>query len=215
MRTLITALALGLTAFAAQAADDPLREGKKVYRTKTCMACHGIKGQRPVLSYPALAGQNEKYMIQQMQDIKSGERVGTVDPDTGSPYVKGMADIMHLISEDEMKLVAKYLAAQDPGAPKELEVAPTPEQLAAGEKAYKQLGCRSCHGKDAMKAPNKMYPTLAGLHPDYLVRAMTEMRDKVRTNGKSKLMFGTIKKASDEDIAVIAAWLAQLDRSAK
>lgn len=208
-------LASAFVLAALPAAADPVKDGKRVYMTKTCMACHGKGGGKPVMTYPALAGQNEKYLLQQLEDIKEGKRLGTVDPATGHPFVQGMVDIMHLVDEADMKNVAKYLAAQDPAAPKPMDPAPSQEELDAGAKAYKGLGCKSCHGAAGDKPSNKAYPYLAGLNRDYLIRAMTEMRDKTRTGGKAKLMFGTIKKASDEDIAAIATWLSQVDRSAK
>lgn len=208
-------LAAVMALAALPAAADPVKDGKKVYMTKTCMACHGKGGGKPVMTYPALAGQNEKYLQQQLQDIKAGKRVGSVDPATGHPFVQGMTDIMHLVDETDIKNVAKYLSAQDPAAPKPLDPAPSAEELAAGEAAYKGLGCKACHGNDGVKPSNKAYPFLAGLNRDYLIRAMTEMREGERTNGKSKMMFGTIKKASDEDIAAMATWLSQVDRSAK
>jgi cytochrome c553 len=53
---------MALAASAATAAsDEELRAGKGVYMTKTCLACHGREGAKPVLSYPMLAGQNEAY----------------------------------------------------------------------------------------------------------------------------------------------------------
>jgi len=208
-------LAAALVCAALPALAEGSDEGKKVYMTKSCMACHGMKGAKPVMTYPALAGQNEKYLLQQLKDIKAGKRLGTVDETTGHPFVQGMVDVMHLVSDDDLKNVSKYLAEQSPGAPKPLDPAPDAETLAAGEKAYNSLGCKSCHGAEGSKPTSKNYPFVAGLNRDYLIRAMTEMRDKVRVNGQSKLMFGTIKKASDEDIQVIATWLSQIDRSAK
>jgi len=41
------------------------------------------------------------------------------------------------------------------------------------------------------------------------------MRDKVRTNGKSKMMWGMIKKADDEQIKAMATWLSQVERPSK
>jgi cytochrome c553 len=207
------AAALALTTLPAFA--DDIADGKKVYMTKSCMACHGMKGAKPVLSYPMLAGQNEKYLLTQMNDIKAGKRVGTVDPATGSPYVQGMIDIMHLVEEKELKQVAKYLASLPPGAPKPVDPPHDPALVEAGEKAFNSLGCKSCHGVEGKKPTAKNYPFIAGLNAEYLARAMTEMREKVRVNGQSKLMFGTIKKAKDEDITAMAAWLSQIDRSAE
>jgi len=207
----LLAAALGLVPVLSHA--DAIEDGKKVYMTKTCMACHGRGGARPVLSYPMLAGQNEKYLIQQLEAIRDGERLGSVDPTTGHPFVQGMVDIMHLVTPEDIKAVAAYLAAQPPGAPKPAEVAPDEAVLAAGEKAFKSLGCKSCHGADGSKPTAKDYPFIAGMNVDYLVRAMTEIREKLRTSGKAKLMYGTIKKADDEEILAIATWLSTIDRS--
>lgn len=218
MRAILTALILGaatITAAPVQAAEvsDEVKAGKRVYMTKTCLACHGRNGARGILSYPVLAGQNEKYLLTQLEAIKSGERVGSVDETTGHTFVQGMADIMHLLSEDDMKNVVAYLAVQKPARPEVLDPAPSEADLKLGAKIYKKLGCRSCHGKEGEKATNKAYPIIAGLDRVYLIRQMTDMRDKVRVHGKAKLMYGVIKRADDEDIAAIATWLSQIDRN--
>lgn len=208
-------MGLAVTAAATAASEDQLKAGKRVYMTKTCLACHGRGGAAPVLSYPMIAGQNEAYIVSQMEAIRDGERIGSVDPATGHPFVQGMADIMHLLTDDDIKDVAAWLAEQPAGAPKPIDPAPDEALLAAGEKAFKQLGCKACHGADGSKPSNKKYPFISGMNPEYAIRAMTEIRDKVRTSGQSKLMFGTIKKADDEEIAAIATWLATVDREAK
>lgn len=215
----ITALAalMGLTTAAAThaASEEELKAGKRVYMTKTCLACHGRGGAAPVLSYPMLAGQSEKYIVDQMEAIRDGERVGTVDETTGHPFVQGMVDIMHLVTQEDIENVAAWLAEQPAAAPKPLDPAPDPALLAAGEKAFKQLGCKSCHGADGSKPTNPRYPYISGMNPEYAIRAMTEIRDKQRTSGQAKLMFGTIKKADDAEIEAIATWLATIDRSAQ
>lgn len=206
-------MALAASAAANAASEEELKAGKRVYMTKTCLACHGREGAKPVLSYPMLAGQNEAYLVEQMEVIRDGERVGTTDPATGHPYVTGMVDIMHLLSEDDISNVSAWLASLPAAPPKPLDPAPDAEFLKAGEKAYGKLGCRSCHGPDGSKPTNKRYPYISGMNPEYAARAMTEIRDKVRTSGQAKLMFGTIRRASDEDIEAMATWLATIDRS--
>ncbi len=210
------AAALSISALAATAAsDDELKAGKRVYMTKTCLACHGRDGAKPVLSYPMLAGQNAKYIVDQMEEIRDGKRVGSVDAATGHPFVQGMVDIMHLVTEDDIENVAAWLSELPAAPPKPLDPAPDPALLEAGEKAFGQLGCKSCHGADGSKPTNPRYPFISGMNPEYAIRAMTEIRDKVRTSGQSKLMWGTIKKADDDEIAAMATWLATIDRSAK
>jgi cytochrome c len=83
---------------AAMAAD-----GAALYKQKTCIACHGPDGGKPLLpEYPKLAGQNAAYALQQMQDIKSGARANG-----NSAAMKG---VMHLVSDEEMQAIADWLA---------------------------------------------------------------------------------------------------------
>lgn len=216
MHKILGVLLCGMVAMlgTASRADD-VKDGEQLYRTKTCIACHGARGQKPIQTYPALAGQNGKYLLEQLRDIKSGKRVASADPATGHPFTEGMAAVMHLLNDEDLPKLASYLAAQKPGKPKPVDPAPTAEEIAAGEAAYKKFGCQTCHGKAGADAKNPVYPAIAGLHRDYLMRQMTDMREGVRTNGRSKLMLPFIKRAGDEDVAAIAAYLSQIERGAE
>lgn len=78
-------------------------DGKALYLEKTCIACHGKDAKKPLTpEYPKLAGQNAKYAEKQMQDIKSGARANG-----NSAAMKG---VMHLVSDEEIKELAKYLS---------------------------------------------------------------------------------------------------------
>jgi cytochrome c len=93
-------LLLGSLAFSgAIAAPD----GAKLYAEKTCNACHGPKGDKPLLpSYPKVAGQNAAYTEQQMKDIKSGAR--------NNGQTAAMKGVMHLVDDAEIKALSEYLA---------------------------------------------------------------------------------------------------------
>lgn len=215
MRMFFFATFAGFAFLTASAFADDVADGEKLYKTKTCVACHGAKGARPIQSYPALAGQNEKYILTQLQDIKSGKRVASKDPITGHPYTEGMAAVMHLLNDDDLKKISKFLAAQAPGKPKAMDPQPSTDEIATGAANYKKLGCVACHGVDGKKASVPTYPSLAGLQRDYLIRQMTDMRDGLRVNGQSKLMLNIIRKADDAAIVSLATYLSQIDRSAK
>ncbi len=89
---------LSLFQVGAHAAD-----GAALYMSKTCVACHGKDAKTPLLpTYPKLAGQNAEYAIQQMKDIKSGARA--------NGNSAAMMGVMHLVSEEEIKALAEYLA---------------------------------------------------------------------------------------------------------
>ena len=72
-----------------------------------CSACHGKDAKSPILkSYPKLAGQNEAYALQQMKDIKSGKR--------NNGMTAAMKGIMHLVNDEEMAALAKYISSLKP-----------------------------------------------------------------------------------------------------
>ncbi len=84
----------------AAPADNP---GKPLYMTKTCVACHGKDGAKPVLkTYPALSGQDRAYLIRQAKDIKTGERK--------NGGANAMQPVMHLVSDQELESIADFLA---------------------------------------------------------------------------------------------------------
>ena len=82
-------------------------DGAKLYSEKTCNACHGPEGKKPLMpNYPKLAGQNAAYAEQQMKDIKSGAR--------NNAQTAAMKGVMHLVSDAEMKAIADYLSKVKP-----------------------------------------------------------------------------------------------------
>jgi cytochrome c len=82
-------------------------DGAKLYVEKTCSACHGPAGNKPILpDYPKIAGQNAKYIVKQMTDIKSGERK--------NGNAAAMAGVMHLVNEEEIKALAEYVSKLKP-----------------------------------------------------------------------------------------------------
>lgn len=83
----------------AYAAED----GANLYKTKSCVACHGKEGLKPIMpAYPNLAGQNAKYLENQMQDIKSGKRA--------NGQANAMKPVMHLVNDEQIKAIADYLS---------------------------------------------------------------------------------------------------------
>ena len=99
--TIIASLLLSLTASAAGL------NGKDLYNQKTCNACHGVEGKKPIMpDYPRVAGQNKDYIIKQIQDIKSGARANG-----NSAAMKG---VLHLVNDEEIKAIAEYLSKLKP-----------------------------------------------------------------------------------------------------
>lgn len=82
-------------------------DGKTLYKEKTCVACHGPDGKKPLLpEYPKVAGQNKDYMVRQMVDIKENKRT--------NGNSASMAGVMHLVSVEEIGAIADYLSKVKP-----------------------------------------------------------------------------------------------------
>ena len=100
-KILITALGVlsaSLLSHPAQALD-----ASGLYVERTCIACHGAEGRVPAMDeYPKLAAQDAQYLLTQMKDIKSGARANS--------HAQAMKNVMHLINEKEMAIVAEWLA---------------------------------------------------------------------------------------------------------
>ena len=93
----------GAGAGAQGAAPPAAGDGATLYQQRTCIACHGPDARTPILpEYPRLAGQSAPYLLRQMLDIKSGAR-----SNGNTPAMRG---VMHLVTEDEMRVLAEYLA---------------------------------------------------------------------------------------------------------
>jgi cytochrome c553 len=175
------------SAAAPQAADP--QHGKAV--SYTCLGCHGIEGYKnayPMYSVPELRGQSAEYLVIALHGYRDGDRAHIT-----------MHSQSESLSEQDMADVAAYLAGKPlvtsgkPGG-----TVPQAAQL-----------CVSCHGQDGV-AIAPIYPSLAGQHEDYIVRALDEYRHGGR---KNPVMKGFAANLKDEDIAQIAAYFSRLTPS--
>ncbi|MCP4039429.1 MAG: c-type cytochrome [bacterium] len=99
MLALVGALGLGTTSIAQAETES----GETLFSQRTCLTCHGKDGKTPILpEYPIIAGQNAPYILQQLKDIKSGARA--------NGNTAAMRGVMHLVNEEEMKVLADYIS---------------------------------------------------------------------------------------------------------
>ena len=102
-RLLMAALFVMVGSGTAPYAGAETPDGETLFNQRTCFTCHGKDGKTPILPfYPLIAGQNAEYVLQQMKDIKSGARA---NGNTAS-----MRGVMHLVNEEEMKVLAEYIS---------------------------------------------------------------------------------------------------------
>ncbi|MBT8037104.1 MAG: cytochrome c [Verrucomicrobiae bacterium] len=167
-------------------------EGFKLFTDKTCATCHGADANTPISpAYPKLAGQNAEYLLAQMKDFHEGKRTN------GQSAV--MKPMMALVSEQEQKTLADWMAGLKPAMPTLADD--------AGKALFLSKGCIACHGMDANSPIMPLYPRLAGQNTQYAIDQMKAIKDGTRSNGQSAAMKGIMAGVSDEEIKLIAEWL--------
>src|SRR3954471_7098562 len=167
IRTIVSFAVLALP-LAAQAQTPPVDgDAKRGHAlTSTCNGCHAIpnyKNVYPTYSVPKLHGQRPEYIVAALKAYKSGERShGTMHSQASSMNEQDMADI------------AVYLAGE-----KVLTESKNDAPAASRPKATET--CLACHGTNGVGITAD-FPTLAGQHSDYIVRALTDYQKGGRKN---------------------------------
>lgn len=166
------------------AAGNPQR-GKQL--SYTCLGCHGIEGWKnayPNYSVPRLEGQHPEYMAAALKEYRDGDRAHlTMHSQASSLSDQDIADIVSYFAGKPLTPDAKPVGT-----------VPAPAQL-----------CTSCHGANGVGI-TAQYPTLAGQHPDYIVRALQEYKKGGR---KNPIMGGMAATVKDEDMAAIADYFSK------
>ena len=204
----VVSLLLGWASFGvvtlANAAGDADAGKEKV---ATCAACHGADGNSAVPTFPKLAGQGEKYLLKQMQDIRDGARP--------VPTMAGQVDNM---SDQDLADIAAFYAAQ-PRSGGQAD----PALLELGEKVYRSgvaernvAACTACHSPTGKGNAPAGFPALAGQHAEYTAAQLRSYRkgyedETGRTNdGDTKIMRTTAFGLSDREIDAVSSYVAGL-----
>ncbi|MBF0561381.1 MAG: c-type cytochrome [Alphaproteobacteria bacterium] len=198
--------ALSATAFAlvmactsgAYAADAPAIAARMA--GEVCSKCHGINGVSPSPLFPHLAGQQAKYIENELMEFRSQTR--------GDPHARAyMWGIAGPLNDAQIKGLAEYYTKKPVGH----GVSSGDAALAAkgktifdqGDSAHNVPACASCHGANAEGVDAT--PRLAGQHGDYLIRQLEAFHRELREN---ETMHEVAKDITEDDIRAVAEYLA-------
>ncbi|MGC1179074.1 MAG: cytochrome c4 [Methyloceanibacter sp.] len=182
---LVALMVMSTHAFAA----DPIEE-----KAKFCTACHGESGVPQLKTTPVIWGQNAGYLFLQLRDFQSGARKNDL-----------MSPVAATLARENLLPLATYFSKlkwpnlQQPSAPQDVAT--------NALKANASIGCTGCH-LDHFQGDGST-ARLAGQQHDYLLKTMTDFRDRTRANnpGMSDLM----NAASPDALAALAQYLAGLE----
>ena len=170
--------------------------------TATCVACHGNDGNSLAGSFPNIAGQNEKYLLKQLRDMKSGARAQNL-----------MVGIVDILSDQDMQDLAAFYAGKTAS-----ESAADPDLALQGEHIYRSgiarkgvAACSACHSPTGQGNDLASFPKLAGQWAEYTEAQLKAFRVGERYNdGESKMMRLSAMDLSDAEIAAVASYIAGL-----
>lgn len=219
-------LIAGLQAAVAQSAALAGDAKAGAAKAAVCGACHGMDGNSATATFPKLAGQNERYLLKQIHDIKAWDsETNPAKKATTGRAVMPMTGILASLSEQDMADVAAYFAAQNTqlSGSQKLQVQVNSgikvDALELGAKAYRAgnlangvPACTGCHGPDGKGNAAAGFPRLGGQHADYIEKQLTDFRAGNRVNdGDTMPMRGVAEKLSDAEIKALANFIAGLN----
>lgn len=209
MKKLVIGLGLVL-GFAGSALAGDAAAGKG--KTMICSACHAADGNSLTPTFPKLAGQNERYLVKQMNDIRNGARP--------VPTMAGQLDAM---SDEDIANIAAFYASQA-AAGGQAEAG----KIALGAKVYRGgvsetgvAACTACHGARGGGNAPAGFPALGGQHPEYIADQLRRFRTGAentleenpngRTNdGDARMMRDIALRMTDNEIDAVASFIAGL-----
>jgi len=197
-------LTLGITGMAHAAGDAKAGQSKAA----VCGACHGVDGNSPAPNFPKLAGQGERYLLKQMQDIKAGSTPGAAEG-VGRKVLE-MTAMLDPLSDQDLADIAAYFSSQKPTVGMA-----DPALVAQGEKLFRggklDLGmpaCTGCHAPNGVGNDLAGFPQLGGQHAAYTAKQLTDFREGNRTNdGDTMIMRGIAAKLSNKDIQALSSYI--------
>jgi cytochrome c553 len=171
-------------------------------KVAVCGACHGADGNSLAPTFPKLAGQGERYLLKQLQDIKAGNR--NVVPMTG---------LLSNLNEQDLADIAAYFSSQHMSVG-----AADPKLVARGEALFRggkldqgMPACAGCHSPTGAGNAAAGFPKIGGQQADYIALQLTNFREGERTNdGDTKIMRSIAEKLSNKDIAALSSYIQGL-----
>jgi len=190
-----------------QAAGDA-EAGKQ--KSEPCAACHGVGGVSVNPAWPKLAGQGEKYLVDQLNLFKEKVRVNTLmNPQAENLSDQDIEDIAAYYSSE-----AANAGSADPD--KEFQG----EKLhVIGERIYRggnaETGvpaCMSCHAPNGVGNEPAKFPQLAGQHAVYSAAQLRAYRSGARYQPDDNLNMMKVIATylSDTEIDAVAEYISGL-----
>ncbi len=197
---------LFLDAYSVVNAQKPLQRGDAQagsQKSATCVACHSSDGNSLSGQWPKLAGQNEKYLWQQLRAFKDGSRP--------NPVMAGM--VQSLSPQDMADLSAFYAEQTMSGGKADPDLAEHGAIIYHGGVPDDDIpACMGCHGPAGGGNGPAAFPRLAGQHAQYVEMRLKIYREGAMVSNNAEIMDDIAYRMSDGQIKAVASYIEGLHR---
>jgi cytochrome c553 len=197
-KIILTALvAMGVAGYGHAAGDAEAGKAKAAM----CGACHGADGNSAAPNFPKLAGQGEKYLLKQLNDVKSGER-----------QILEMTGLLDGFNEQDLKDLSAFFASQTGTVGyADKDKAEMGEQIYRAGIADRGIAaCAGCHSPTGEGNAPAGFPKLGGQHAAYTVSQLKAFRDKKRANDPNGMMRDNAYTLRDDEIDAVSSYIQGL-----
>ena len=167
-----------------------------------CAVCHGQDGQSANPQWPNLAGQNTKYFIKQLQDMRDPQK-------RNAPTMNAL---VKTLNDQDMEELAAYYAKMPSAKSSKSNTA-----LTRGKQLYRSgdfkkhiAACIACHGPEGRGNNQAGFPSLTGQHAAYTVLQLQAFKDGLRQNDLNHIMKDISTKMSLDDMDAVAQYIEHL-----
>ena len=166
--------------------------GAQIFQNQ-CASCHGNEGI--ALKTPILHGQEPAYIVRSLMAFKHGGRIDQI--------MMSMNSIASGLTEEDIGLVARYLAGQDPC---EIDIkidygwAGFREEFSAGREMYAASNCGHCH-----ESFHHFAPRIMGQKASYLKLALSQFQAGVRV---APMMPQMLQSWTEEDFKNVVTYIS-------
>ena len=169
-----------------------------------CSACHGAQGKSIASDWPNLAGQNQRYISEQLKYFQQGDRENAL--------MMSVIPYLNTLTDGQILDIAAFYSSQTPavGQAKEDE-----ELLALGKSLYMAgdlkrgiPACTACHSINGAGNAQAGFPRVSGQQKAHLISTLKAYRSLERNAGDySLVMQSASQNLKDKDIEALANYM--------
>jgi cytochrome c553 len=153
------------------------------------------------VTVPKLAGQGEKYLLKQLNDIKGGTRM-----------IPEMTGMLTNLNDQDLADIAAYFAS------KKVQLGQAAaDQVELGQKIWRSgvaekgvAACTACHGPNGKGIDSAAYPALSGQHAQYVESSLNKFASGDRNNDPANMMRDIASKLSAVEMKAVSQYVQGL-----